>query len=217
LRTLATARSPPNAADSDRDAFEPYELQLVLDPEFLYSRPQTGVGLMGTKGAHRSGGGNSRIAKRRKPILVKTARFSFARALLNCSERSAGSHGLDRSKSRPDCPVTWPNRRKGSRKPVHPVREVSVLGLESLSFTCLVPPTFPRHIGLPLHEELTLFSERPRFAGKYRPRELRNPSIFTSGSIFPKCHKKWSVGGTCDGFMADWTKFGTRTWVGRIL
>ena len=61
--------------------------------------------------------------------------------MLNCSERSAGSHGLDRSKSRPDCPVTWLNRRKigrlgrkGSRKPVHPVRGVSVLGLESLSF-----------------------------------------------------------------------------------
>jgi len=33
-------------------------------------------------------------------------------------------------KSRPDCP----NGRKGSRKPVHPVRGVSVLGLESLSF-----------------------------------------------------------------------------------
>ena len=35
LRTLATARSPPNAADSDRDACEPRELQLVLDPEYL--------------------------------------------------------------------------------------------------------------------------------------------------------------------------------------
>ena len=35
LRTLATARSPPNAADSDRDASGPRELQLVLDPEFL--------------------------------------------------------------------------------------------------------------------------------------------------------------------------------------
>ena len=40
----------------------------------------------------------------------------------------------------PDCPVTWPKGRKigglgrkGSRKPVHPVRGVSVLGLESLS------------------------------------------------------------------------------------
>ena len=105
------------------------------------SRPPTGVGLMGARRAHRSGGGNSRIAKR-GPILVKTARSSFARALLNCSERSAGSHGLDRSKSRPDCPVTWPNGRKigrlgrkGSRKPVHPVRGVSVLGLESLSFS----------------------------------------------------------------------------------
>jgi hypothetical protein len=35
LRTLATARSPPRAEDSDRDASEPRELQLVLDPEFL--------------------------------------------------------------------------------------------------------------------------------------------------------------------------------------
>ena len=35
LRTLAAARSPPYAADSDRDASEPHELQLVLDPEFL--------------------------------------------------------------------------------------------------------------------------------------------------------------------------------------
>ena len=155
---------------------------------------------------------------------MKTARFSFARALLNCSEWSAGSHGLNRSKSCPDCPVTWPKGRKigrlgrkGSRKPVHPVRGVSVLGLESLSFIFRVPPTFPRHIGLPLHEELTLFSERPRFVGKSRPRELCNPSSYTSDSIFLKCRKKWSIGGTCDGFMADWTKFGTRTWVGRVL
>ena len=35
LRTLPTARGPPNTADSDRDASEPRELQLVLDPEFL--------------------------------------------------------------------------------------------------------------------------------------------------------------------------------------
>jgi len=55
-------------------------------------------------------------------------------------ELVAGSHGLDRAKSRPDCPVTWPKGRKigelgrkGSRKPV---RGVSVLGLESLSFEC---------------------------------------------------------------------------------
>ena len=35
LRTLATARAPPNTAESHRDASEPRELQLVLDPEFL--------------------------------------------------------------------------------------------------------------------------------------------------------------------------------------
>ena len=35
LRTLATARSPPKAGDSDREPAEPGELQLVLDPEFL--------------------------------------------------------------------------------------------------------------------------------------------------------------------------------------
>ena len=71
-------------------------------------------------------------------------RFSFARALLNCSERSPRSHGLDCAKSRPDCPVTWPKGRKigelgrkGSRKRVHPVRGVSVLGLESLSFNII--------------------------------------------------------------------------------
>ena len=33
LRMLA--RAPPNAAESHRDASEPRELQLVLDPEFL--------------------------------------------------------------------------------------------------------------------------------------------------------------------------------------
>ena len=35
LRTLPTARGPPNTKASDRDASEPRELQLVLDPEFL--------------------------------------------------------------------------------------------------------------------------------------------------------------------------------------
>ena len=35
LRTLPTTRGPPHTADSDRDASEPRELQLVLDPEFL--------------------------------------------------------------------------------------------------------------------------------------------------------------------------------------
>jgi len=69
------------------------------------------------------------------PELPKAGAYSpFARALLNCSEQSAGSHGLERSQSRPDCPVTWPKGRKESRKPVHPVRRGSVLGLESLSF-----------------------------------------------------------------------------------
>jgi len=64
---------------------------------------------------------------------MKTARFSFARALLNCSERSAGSHGLDRAKSCPDCSVTWPKGRKigelgreGIRKTV---RRVSIIGI----------------------------------------------------------------------------------------
>lgn len=35
LRTLPTARGPPHTVDSDRDASDPRELQLVLDPEFL--------------------------------------------------------------------------------------------------------------------------------------------------------------------------------------
>ncbi len=35
LRTLATARAPPKAGDSDREPAEPRELQLVLDPEYL--------------------------------------------------------------------------------------------------------------------------------------------------------------------------------------
>ena len=35
LRTLATARAPPKAGDSDRDPAEPRELELVLDPEYL--------------------------------------------------------------------------------------------------------------------------------------------------------------------------------------
>ncbi len=35
LRTLPTARGPPHTANSDRDASEPRELQLVLDPEYL--------------------------------------------------------------------------------------------------------------------------------------------------------------------------------------
>jgi hypothetical protein len=35
LRTLATARGAPNTKASDRDAFEPRELRLALDPEFL--------------------------------------------------------------------------------------------------------------------------------------------------------------------------------------
>ncbi len=35
LRTLPTARGPPNTKAADRDASEPRELQLVLDPEFL--------------------------------------------------------------------------------------------------------------------------------------------------------------------------------------
>ena len=35
LRTLATARAPPKAGDSDREPVEPRELQLVLDPEYL--------------------------------------------------------------------------------------------------------------------------------------------------------------------------------------
>ena len=35
LRTLATARAPPQARDSDREPAEPRELQLVLDPEYL--------------------------------------------------------------------------------------------------------------------------------------------------------------------------------------
>ena len=36
LRTLATARAPPGRKTPDRESAEPRELQLVLDPEFLY-------------------------------------------------------------------------------------------------------------------------------------------------------------------------------------
>ena len=35
LRTLATARAPPQEGDTDQELTEPRELQLVLDPEYL--------------------------------------------------------------------------------------------------------------------------------------------------------------------------------------
>ena len=35
LRTLASTRAPPVRENSNQESFEPRELQLVLDPEFL--------------------------------------------------------------------------------------------------------------------------------------------------------------------------------------
>ena len=87
LRTLATARAPPNTADSDRDASEPRELQLVLDPEVSLasiSAVSNMPWLMSAKRAYRSGDGNSQISAKRD-------RSSSPSALLSCSMRSVGS------------------------------------------------------------------------------------------------------------------------------
>jgi len=114
---------------------------LIMAPSLTTSPPIVPAALMVGAGMRTDQVVATPNCQKKGTILMKTARFSFASVLLNCSERSEGSHGMDRFKSRPDCPVTWPNesknrwtRKKTKSKPIHPVRGVCVFGWKSLSF-----------------------------------------------------------------------------------
>jgi len=80
-------------------------------PQTISVESSNPVVAISTRIFHLGGAGNGS-----QNNIKSMAAVSTSGALRNCSERSEGSHGPDRFKSCPDCPVTWPNLETRKKK-----------------------------------------------------------------------------------------------------